>query len=113
MATYSNIQPWWLEPLPDSATVPGSAITGLSGAEAKVRLAKFGPNLFSDHQEQSLWLQFLSRFKNPLILLLLVASAISAMTGELTNFFIIFVMVSPGKRRCQNKQCERQSPQPH
>lgn len=93
MATDSNIQPWWLEPVPGAATTPGSATTGLSGAEAKVRLTKFGPNLFSDHQEQSLWLQFLSRFKNPLILLLLVASAISAMTGELTNFFIIFIMV--------------------
>lgn len=41
-----------------------------------------------------MWLQFLARFKNPLVLLLLVASAISAMTGEMTNFFIIFVMVT-------------------
>jgi len=40
-----------------------------------------------------LWQQFLSRFKNPLVLLLLVASAISALTGELTNFIIISVMV--------------------
>jgi Mg2+-importing ATPase len=40
-----------------------------------------------------LWLQFLSRFKNPLVILLLVASAISALTGEITNFLIITVMV--------------------
>lgn len=40
-----------------------------------------------------MWLQFLSRFKNPLIILLLVASSVSALTGELTNFFIIAVMV--------------------
>ena len=40
-----------------------------------------------------MWQQFLSRFKNPLVLLLLVASAISALTGELTNFIIISVMV--------------------
>ena len=51
------------------------------------------PNLFRDHQEQPLWLQFLSRFKNPLVILLLVASAISAFTGEVTNFVIITVMV--------------------
>jgi len=93
MATDSTSRPWWLEPLPDAATAPGSQSSGLSSAEAKLRLARFGPNLFRDHEEQPLWRQFLSRFKNPLILLLLVASAISAMTGELTNFFIIFVMV--------------------
>ena len=86
-------RPWWLEPHPDAATGSGPATDGLSSAEAKLRLAKFGPNLFSDHEELPLWRQFLARFKNPLVLLLLVASAISAMTGELTNFFIISVMV--------------------
>lgn len=35
----------------------------------------------------------LARFKNPLVILLLVASSVSALTGELTNFFIIAVMV--------------------
>lgn len=93
MAADSTSPPWWLEPLPDATTGSGSEKTGLSSAEAKARLGKFGPNLFRDHEEQALWQQFLSRFKNPLILLLLVASAISAMTGDLTNFFIIVVMV--------------------
>ena len=40
-----------------------------------------------------MFLQFLARFKNPLVILLLVASAISAFTGEITNFVIISVMV--------------------
>ncbi|MGA8052424.1 MAG: magnesium-translocating P-type ATPase, partial [Burkholderiales bacterium] len=57
------------------------------------RLAQFGPNLFQDHKEQPLWVQFLSRFRNPLVVLLLVAGAISAFTGEMTNFVIITVMV--------------------
>ncbi len=80
---------WWLKPQVE----PTSDATGLSGAEARLRLAKFGPNLFRDHQQRSLILQFLSRFKNPLVILLLVASAISAFTGEMTNFVIISVMV--------------------
>jgi P-type Mg2+ transporter len=82
-------QTWWLKPLVE----PSFDATGLSGAEARLRLAKFGPNLFRDHQQRSLILQFLSRFKNPLVILLLVASAISAFTGEMTNFVIISVMV--------------------
>jgi len=93
MATETPSKPWWLEPPAEEAAETGSPASGLSSAEAKARLAKFGANLFRDHQEQPLWRQFLSRFKNPLILLLLVASAVSAMSGELTNFVIITVMV--------------------
>ena len=66
---------------------------GLSSAEAVSRLAKLGPNLFRDHQERPLLLQFLSRFKNPLVILLLVASGISALTGDVTNFLLIAFMV--------------------
>ena len=93
MTTDTPARPWWLDPLPAEASQADSAPGGLAAAEAKTRLAKFGPNLFRDHQETPLWRQFLARFKNPLIILLLVASAISAMTGELTSFFIISLMV--------------------
>jgi Mg2+-importing ATPase len=79
---------WWLQ-----APTEAQDNSGLSAAEAQSRLSKFGPNIFRDHQEQALWFQFLSRFKNPLVILLLVASAISAFTGELTNFVIISIMV--------------------
>ncbi|MBK8817231.1 MAG: magnesium-translocating P-type ATPase [Methylococcaceae bacterium] len=84
---------WWLKPLAEPMAASATDAAGLSGKEARSRLAKFGPNLFRDHREQSLILQFLARFKNPLVILLLVASAISAFTGEMTNFVIITVMV--------------------
>ena len=84
---------WWLKPLAEPQAELATDAAGLSTAEAGSRLAKFGPNLFRDHQEQPLFLQFLARFKNPLVILLLVASAISAFTGEITNFVIISVMV--------------------
>ncbi|WP_139306201.1 magnesium-translocating P-type ATPase [Methylomonas sp. LWB] len=79
---------WWLTPSPSDAKP-----LGLSAVEAGAKLAEVGPNLFRDRQRQALLLQFLSRFKNPLVILLLVASAISAFTGEITNFVIISVMV--------------------
>lgn len=84
---------WWLNPLAEPQAEQATDAAGLSSVEACSRLAKFGPNLFHDHQEQPLWLQFLSRFKNPLVILLLVASAISAFTGETANFLIITVIV--------------------
>lgn len=93
MIADSPARSWWLDPLPQEASSADSAITGLARAEAKMRLAKFGPNLFRNHEEVAPWRQFFARFKNSLVILLLVASAISAMTGELTSFFIISVMV--------------------
>ena len=73
---------WWLKPLAERQAELATDAAGLSSAEAGLRLAKFGPNLFRDHQEQPLLLQFLARFKNPLVILLLVASAISALPAK-------------------------------
>ena len=89
----STRQPWWLEPLPAGAADLAAMDKGLSGAQAKARLARFGPNLFRERQERSLLLQYLTRFKNPLVIILLVASAVSAFTGEVTNFLIISCIV--------------------
>jgi Mg2+-importing ATPase len=88
-----NEPAWWLQALTEPRAELATDANGLTSAEARSRLARFGPNLFRDHPEQSLVLQFLSRFKNPLVILLLVASAISAFTGQMTNFVIITVMV--------------------
>lgn len=93
MSGVSDTEPWWLKPIGEpQAELPTDA-TGLSSAEARVRQSRFGPNLFRDRRGRSLLLQFLSRFKNPLVILLLVASAISALTGEMANFGIISAMV--------------------
>ena len=91
--TYQADQAWWLKPLAQSNAALSADAAGLSGSEAASRLAEFGPNLFREHQTQSLLAQFLSRFKNPLVVILLAASAISALTGELANFIIITSIV--------------------
>ncbi|HUX62957.1 magnesium-translocating P-type ATPase [Sulfuricella sp.] len=89
----STRRPWWLEPPSKEVAEPATKATGLSGAEAKARFARFGPNLFRERQEKSLLLQYLTRFKNPLVIILLIASAVSAFTGEVTNFLIISCIV--------------------
>ena len=80
---------WWLYPQDCVKRLSVNHLSGLTTEEAVQRLAQYGHNSFSSRHRLALWLQFLSRFKNPLVLLLLVASAISAITGELTNFLII------------------------
>jgi len=67
---------------------------GLSSQEAAARLARHGPNVFATHRPRRLVMEFLARFGNPLVLLLLAASAISALTGEVTSFVIITAIVA-------------------
>jgi P-type Mg2+ transporter len=66
---------------------------GLSQREARARRAKFGPNTLRNHGERPLLIQYLSHFKNPLVMVLLAASAVSALTGEITGFAIIWAIV--------------------
>ena len=71
----------------------GKALEGLSHQEAAERLTQFGPNTFRNHHRHSLLRQFLSRFQNPLVIVLLIASSVSALTGEVANFVIISCIV--------------------
>jgi len=66
---------------------------GLSGAEARARFDRFGPNQIRPKHHRLLVLEFLARFRNPLVLILLVASSISALTGDATGAGIIGLIV--------------------
>ena len=70
-----------------------SSPSGLSSKEAALRLAHFGPNLIHAERKRALVLQFLAKFRNPLVIILLTASALSAFTGDATSFFIIGAIV--------------------
>ena len=62
-----------------------SGIQGLTREEAERRLAQFGPNELAEKEPPPRWVLFLEQFKNFLIIILLVAAAISgvlALTGE-------------------------------
>lgn len=62
---------------------------GLSWAEASERLTRYGPNTPGQQARRPAWVQFLTRFANPLVLVLLVASGVSFLTHELTSSAII------------------------
>ncbi len=73
----------------DSATLS----PGLSSTEAAARLSQHGPNLIRPARRRAIALQFLARFRNPLVLILLAASGVSALTGDATGAFIIGLIV--------------------
>ena len=84
---------WWLRPLDQCLAELAAEPAGLSSAASAERLARFGPNVFRDHPQRPLLLQFLARFANPLVIILLTASLVSALAGEITSFVLITVLV--------------------
>jgi Mg2+-importing ATPase len=84
---------FWQVPISALQEQLKSDAEGLSSAEAAARLARYGPNLIHAERKRALLLQFLAKFRNPLVIILLAASAISAFTGDATSFFIIGAIV--------------------
>jgi len=68
-------------------------MNGLSSAEAADRLRQYGPNQLKPAVQRAVLLQFLAQFGNPLVLVLLAAIGVSALTGDLTGALIIGVIV--------------------
>ena len=85
--------PFWQLPISALLGQVAASPDGLSSAEAAARLAQFGPNLIHGEKKKSLVLQFLAKFRNPLVIILLTASALSAFTGDAASFFIIGTIV--------------------
>lgn len=83
----------WQAPIDAVLSGLDTAATGLTSAEAKVRRGRYGLNLPAKHRQRPAWLRFLGRFLNPLVLILLFASTLSAISGNLTSFVIVVVMV--------------------
>ena len=69
---------------------------GLTSSEAASRLAQFGPNVIGSQQRRAVIIEFLYHFRNPLVLILLVAGVFSAITGDTTSFLIIITIVLAG-----------------
>lgn len=66
---------------------------GLSQFEARRRLSECGPNELIEKRKVPAWQLFLEQFKNFLIIILLVAVALSAVLGEVADAIVIFVIV--------------------
>jgi len=84
----------WKEPVDRILSRLATTAAGLHSAEVQSRLNTFGPNDAAVVKRSPLWLQFLSRFRNPLVIILLVASGLSAATGDVASFLIVVTIVT-------------------
>lgn len=79
---------------PADRVPPLPAGLGLSSAEAAARLEQFGRNVIAEKRRRPIVVQILLRFRNPLIILLLSASGIAGLTGDMRSFVVTLVMVA-------------------
>lgn len=78
-----------------------SSASGLTAEEAAVRLKKTGKNKLDEPPKPTLLARFIEQFKNPMILVLIAAAVISAITGIISEgkldadvFIIMFVVIA-------------------
>jgi P-type Mg2+ transporter len=66
---------------------------GLSSEEAQERIEIYGPNELARKKKRAAILNFLSRFKSPLVIILMIAGAVSAALGSIPSVIVIYTMV--------------------
>ncbi|WP_297958475.1 cation-translocating P-type ATPase [uncultured Ruminococcus sp.] len=78
-----------------------SSASGLTAEEAAKRLEKVGANKLDEPPKPTLLARFLEQFKNPMIIVLIAAAVISAITGIISEgkleadvFIILFVVLA-------------------
>ena len=63
----------------------GVGTEGLTSAQAQERLQKYGPNKLKEGEKPTLLQRFLTQLKDPMLIILLIAAAVSAVTGMLSG----------------------------
>jgi Mg2+-importing ATPase len=85
-------RPFWAAPLPALLDSLAARPEGLSADEAEERLSRYGEGSLRPHRRSAI-LDFLARFREPLVIILLVSSGVSAALGDVPSFAIITVVV--------------------
>ena len=84
---------WHSLPVQEVLSQLDTSEKGLTSDQAARRLAEFGYNELQDKSQKSAWILLLEQFKNLLIIILLVAVALSAILGEVADAIVIFIIV--------------------
>ncbi|MGY1577798.1 cation-translocating P-type ATPase [Streptomyces sp. MN13] len=75
-------------------TPPSAGPPGLSSDEAARRLESHGPNELPAEPQVPVWRRVLQQLRDPLILVLLVAAALTIATGDLSDAAVILLVIT-------------------
>jgi Mg2+-importing ATPase len=84
---------FWSEPNSQLFVDLNTSEVGLRSGEAATRLSLYGVNDAAVPKHAPAWLRFVRHFSNPLVIILLLASGLSALTGDVASFTIIVCIV--------------------
>jgi Mg2+-importing ATPase len=86
--------PFWQHSIDDLNRQLGASPQGLSTAEAARRLTQFGLNESNGQRRAGFGRRLLRRLGNPLVAMLIVASTIAGISGDLVSFATIVLVVA-------------------
>jgi len=84
---------WWALDAAETLRLLGSGPDGLSDAAAADRLAADGPNSIQPRRGTGLAHELLRQFSEPIVLILLAATALALLLGDQVDAIIIFSIV--------------------
>src|SRR5712692_3003769 len=70
-----------------------SSPAGLTQREAEIRLKTYGPNVLAQSKKRNAIVRFLFYFRSPLVIILILAGAVSAFFGDIGGASIVFFIV--------------------
>lgn len=85
--------PFWALPATQLMSKYGTRATGLSSGEARQRLARCGRNSVAQGERFLAVSVLIRQFRSPLVLILVVAAAVSTLVGEQNDAVIIILIV--------------------
>jgi len=88
-----NLEKFWCLSPEKVFELLASKTAGLDESIAAGRLEQFGKNVISTNASASAFMLFLSQFKSPVTLLLIIAAILSAFLGDATDTIIILIIV--------------------
>lgn len=94
------------------AELETSRDSGLTEAQAEQRLERYGPNTLQQQKRESLWVRLLGQLKDPMILVLLAAAALSLLASGFEDWLdaviiLVIVLVNAGISISQEDNAEK------
>ncbi len=84
---------WYMKGIDEVIRELGSSPEGISSEEALRRIEKYGPNELQEKKKKTPFTMFMDQFRDFMILVLVAASVISGIIGELSDTVAIVVIV--------------------
>jgi Ca2+-transporting ATPase len=91
--TAESPPPYALEAADVLGALGSDASSGLTGAEASARLARYGANEIAREQPPSVWTVALAQLREPMNIMLIAVTAVSFVIGEISTAVMIALLV--------------------